>query len=67
MIPNPVSVLLAKAEERLAGEFAALPDVGAFENVAADMSRIESVLEKTAARLGDNYPYFHQHSMQGRC
>jgi tyrosine decarboxylase/aspartate 1-decarboxylase len=55
MIPHPVSELLARAEKRLAGEFSALPKVDA----SVDLLQIEAVLEKTAARLGDNYPYFH--------
>ena len=59
MIPNPIFKLLARAEERLAAEFSALPEADASANVVADGTQIEAVLEKTAARLGDNYPYFH--------
>src|SRR5690348_5524536 len=48
--------LLAPALERLRKEFSSLPepalDVPGMEGAAA-------VLEEAAARLGDNYPYFH--------
>jgi glutamate/tyrosine decarboxylase-like PLP-dependent enzyme len=53
--PDPVPGLLARATARLAAEFSSLPPVETEENPA----EIATVLEKTAARLGDNYPYFH--------
>jgi tyrosine decarboxylase/aspartate 1-decarboxylase len=64
MTPNPfleksVPELLAKAEERLASEFSTLPEAGLESKYSPELSQIEAVLEKTAARLGDNYPYFH--------
>ncbi len=55
MPTDPVPELLERAEERLAAEFAGLPLLAADGNFA----RLAAVLEETAARLGDNYPYFH--------
>ena len=55
MASDPVPELLQRAATRLAKEFAALPDVP----LAGDLARMEAVLERIAARLGDNYPYFH--------
>jgi tyrosine decarboxylase/aspartate 1-decarboxylase len=52
---DPVPGLLSQATELLEAEFGALP---AFEQ-AADTAAIAHVLEATAHRLGDNYPYFH--------
>ena len=55
-MPNdPVPGLLSRATELLEAEFAGLP---AFE-AAADLDAMARVLETTARRLGDNYPYFH--------
>src|ERR1700677_4416811 len=55
-MPNdPVPGLLSRATELLEAEFAALP---AFQPVA-DVNAMVRVLEATAKRLGDNYPYFH--------
>jgi tyrosine decarboxylase / aspartate 1-decarboxylase len=54
-LPGSLSGLLKRTEARLAAEFAGLPPL---EN-SDDSGRIEAVLEETAARLGDNYPYFH--------
>jgi tyrosine decarboxylase/aspartate 1-decarboxylase len=55
-MPNdPVPGLLSRATELLEAEFAALP---AFEP-ASDLNAVARVLEATATRLGDNYPYFH--------
>jgi glutamate/tyrosine decarboxylase-like PLP-dependent enzyme len=51
--------LLAKAEERLMGEFPALPETDSTGRFAPNVSGIEAVLQETAVRLGDNYPYFH--------
>jgi glutamate/tyrosine decarboxylase-like PLP-dependent enzyme len=55
MVHDPVPGLLARATELLEAEFGALP---AFE-AAVDADRIATILEATAHRLGDNYPYFH--------
>jgi glutamate/tyrosine decarboxylase-like PLP-dependent enzyme len=55
MVHDPVPGLLARATELLEVEFGALP---AFE-AAVDADRIATILEATAHRLGDNYPYFH--------
>lgn len=53
--PDRVPALLAAAAGRLHSEFASLPP---FEQ-PADWAAIERVLDETAHRLGDNYPYFH--------
>ena len=67
MPKDPVPGLLSRATEVLEAEFARLPRFGA-EFGAADVSGFEAgadteamakVLEATAHRLGDNYPYFH--------
>jgi glutamate/tyrosine decarboxylase-like PLP-dependent enzyme len=55
MLKDPVPGLLARATELLEAEFSSLP---AFEP-AVDTAAIAQVLEATAHRLGDNYPYFH--------
>jgi glutamate/tyrosine decarboxylase-like PLP-dependent enzyme len=47
---------LAKATEKLAQGFAALPE---FSHREPGTLRIEEVLALTAERLRDNYPYFH--------
>ena len=52
---DPVPGLLSRAAEVLEAEFGALPE---FEP-AADTAAIARVLEATARRLADNYPYFH--------
>ena len=55
-MPNdPVPSLLSRATELLEAEFAALPPFQAVQDPAA----MAQVLEETAHRLGDNYPYFH--------
>jgi tyrosine decarboxylase / aspartate 1-decarboxylase len=54
---DPVPELLARALEALEREFDSLPE--AESGRAADDSVMLSVLEETAHRLGDNYPYFH--------
>ena len=60
MPQDPVPGLLARATEVLEAEFAVLP---AFEAAAGpstiDPAAMARVLEATAKRLGDNYPYFH--------
>ncbi len=55
MTHDPVPLLLARATERLTAEFSHLP---AFESTPASEA-MEAVLERTAERLADNYPYFH--------
>src|ERR1039458_641892 len=50
-----VPSLLSRATELLEAEFAALPPFQA----AQDTTAMAQVLEETAHRLGDNYPYFH--------
>jgi tyrosine decarboxylase / aspartate 1-decarboxylase len=55
MLQDPVPPLLARAAERLESEFGDLP---AF-HPAVDAPAIGRILDETAHRLGDNYPYFH--------
>jgi glutamate/tyrosine decarboxylase-like PLP-dependent enzyme len=55
MLQDPVPGLLSRATELLEAEFSSLPP---FET-AVDSAAIGQVLEATAHRLGDNYPYFH--------
>ena len=55
MAVDRVAELVASAEEKLRGEFAGLPEA----SVVGDLSRLQEILDRTAARLGDNYPYFH--------
>ena len=55
MHTDPVPGLLSRATELLEAEFSALP---AFET-ASDLDAMARVLNETAHRLGDNYPYFH--------
>src|SRR5580658_2111505 len=54
---DPVPDLLASALEALEQEFDSLP--AAEYGPAGDDRAMVSVLEETAHRLGDNYPYFH--------
>ncbi len=57
MPKDPVPGFLSRATELLEAEFAALP---AFDAAGAnDPAAMVQVLEATARRLGDNYPYFH--------
>jgi glutamate/tyrosine decarboxylase-like PLP-dependent enzyme len=55
MLHDPVPTLLARATEQLEEQFASLPP---FET-AVDTAALAKVLEATAHRLADNYPYFH--------
>lgn len=55
MTKDPVPELLARATEVLEAEFRELPPFDELHGEAA----IEWVLEATAHRLRDNYPYFH--------
>ena len=59
MAPDPVPELLARAISELEREFAALPEVVSAPNSDGDAHAIASVLDETARRLGNNYPYFH--------
>lgn len=52
---DPVPALLAAATESLEAESASLPEF----QPAIDSMAIAAVLDETARRLGDNYPYFH--------
>ena len=56
---DPVPALLARATELLEEEFAALPEFEPASETGVDSAAIAQVLEATAHRLGDNYPYFH--------
>src|SRR5580658_9102570 len=55
MPQDPVPGLLARAAEVLEAQFDSLPEFEA----ATDLSAMARVLETTARRLGNNYPYFH--------
>jgi tyrosine decarboxylase/aspartate 1-decarboxylase len=55
MIKDIVPALLSRSTEILEEQFNSLP---AFEP-AVDSAALARVLEKTAHRMGDNYPYFH--------
>jgi tyrosine decarboxylase/aspartate 1-decarboxylase len=55
MPKDPVPGLLSRATELLEADFGALPD---YQGVA-DVEAMAHVLEATAHRLADNYPYFH--------
>ena len=52
---DPVPGLLSRATELLEAEFGALPEFGP----VIDTTAMARVLEATARRLADNYPYFH--------
>ena len=54
---DPVPELLARATEALEAEFGALPRFEAESSATAE--KMAAVLDETAHRLGDNYPYFH--------
>jgi tyrosine decarboxylase / aspartate 1-decarboxylase len=55
MVHDPIPALLDRALSALENEFAGLPEAES----TIDESAIARVLETTAHRLGDNYPYFH--------
>jgi tyrosine decarboxylase / aspartate 1-decarboxylase len=55
MAPDPTDGMVRRAAEVLEAEFARLP---AHQNFL-DEEAITQVLELTAHRLGDNFPYFH--------
>ncbi|MGA7241611.1 MAG: aminotransferase class V-fold PLP-dependent enzyme [Terracidiphilus sp.] len=54
-----VPELLARASEVLGREFSALPGFETARGSDADAGAMVAVLEETARRLGNNYPYFH--------
>src|SRR5579885_485293 len=54
---DPVPILLSRAVERLASEFTQLPPTP--PPATRDIDAMSAVLDETARRLGDNYPYFH--------
>ncbi len=51
--------LLARASEVLEREFSGLPPFDPARRSDRDGEAMAAVLEETARRLGDNYPYFH--------
>jgi glutamate/tyrosine decarboxylase-like PLP-dependent enzyme len=54
---DPVPALLARAAEKLQSAFGTLP---AFDPAgSADQEAMVRILDSVAARLADNYPYFH--------
>ena len=55
MASDPTDGMLRRALEALAAEFAHLPEF----RKTVDEAAMERVLELTAHRLGDNFPYFH--------
>ena len=59
MSNDPVPGLLARATEVLEAEFGSLPVFEPAPESAADLGAMQRVLETTAHRLGNNYPYFH--------
>ena len=56
---DPVPDLLRRAAERLGMEFSYLPAVESAELTPDQADAIARVLDETAGRLADNYPYFH--------
>ncbi len=59
MSDDLVPDLLARAAEVLEREFGALPTFEPARPSDADLGAIAAVLEETARRLGNNFPYFH--------
>ncbi len=59
MTLDPLPGLLARAAERLSAEFSFLPRVESAHLNPDQSDGIARVLDETAHRLGDNYPYFH--------
>src|SRR6202789_545672 len=59
MLQDPVPGLLSRATEGLEGEFSALPPFEPANQTDVDLTAVARVLEETAHRLADNYPYFH--------
>ncbi|MGA9671478.1 MAG: aminotransferase class I/II-fold pyridoxal phosphate-dependent enzyme, partial [Terracidiphilus sp.] len=59
MLLDPVPGLLSRATEVLESEFSALPSIESSGLPDPDQAAVTRVLEETAHRLADNYPYFH--------
>ena len=59
MIHDPVPALLARAAELLGREFSFLPTVETAVLTPEQERSLAAVLDETAHRLADNYPYFH--------
>jgi len=59
MLQDPVPGLLSRATELLEAEFGELPSLAHSPTSEAESAAIAQVLEATAHRLADNYPYFH--------
>jgi tyrosine decarboxylase / aspartate 1-decarboxylase len=59
MTDDRVPNLLARAAASLEREFERLPPFRPERTVDSDGDALSEVLEETARRLGDNYPYFH--------
>jgi tyrosine decarboxylase/aspartate 1-decarboxylase len=59
MAKDLLAEMLAHAADVLEREFATLPVYEATRPSDADEDAMGAVLEETAHRLGDNYPYFH--------
>jgi tyrosine decarboxylase / aspartate 1-decarboxylase len=59
MPDDPVQQLLADAIHSLECGFDVLPDFQPARPSDADLDAMAAVLEETAGRLRDNYPYFH--------
>ena len=55
MFRDPVPGLIERTTESLWAEFARLPEF----TVNSDVTAMTRVLDETARRLADNYPYFH--------
>jgi glutamate/tyrosine decarboxylase-like PLP-dependent enzyme len=55
MAGDPAEEMLPRAFAALEAEFARLPE----HRISLDEEAISRVLERTAHRLGDNFPYFH--------
>src|SRR6059058_1785676 len=56
---DPLPALLARAAERLSEQFASLPELDHPSLDPNQAAAITQILDETAHRLGDNYPYFH--------
>jgi glutamate/tyrosine decarboxylase-like PLP-dependent enzyme len=59
MAADLIPGMLARAAEQLEREFGALPPFEPARQSDGNAETLAVVLEETARRLGDNYPYFH--------
>ena len=59
MAEDLVPELLTRASQELVREFGSLPKFSSARSSERDAAAMAAVLEETARRLGDNYPYFH--------